>query len=206
MEFENQLRELYRSQPSRPTGKGPEDMLAIVEKQGRRFQRSIAMRNTLDYIACAVVTIVFAWLTAQAPYTLSRIGLAIVAASGVWIAYYLHRFGSVSMPPEKDRDLEGYQRLLAENYRRQIRLLRNVKYWYLLPPNVGLIISAVANWMHLAPQQRGLFMIAALFVIPTIVFGLIWWANEDYVVRYLEGKQRELEALRHGVGREGERS
>ena len=65
-----------------------------------------------------------------------------VAASGLWIVFCMLRYGREAPSPAPDRSLADFQQALLRKYDHQIRLLKNVKYWYLLPPYVGLLLAS----------------------------------------------------------------
>jgi len=191
------LCDLWRSEsPSASlTEKEGEEMLTMVIERTRSFDRRIAVRNTLECVAAIVVAGVFAWFAWKAPSGLEKIGAAIVAASGLWIAYYILRFGSGTRPFDPGVSLTAYNQLLRASYEQQIRLLRNVKYWYLLPPYVGLVVANLGLWLRVHGEGKGGWGTLANMGVVSFVFGLVWILNEVYGVRYLERLKRELVSL-----------
>jgi len=65
-----------------------------------------------------------------------------------------------------------------KQYDQQIALLKSVKYWYLLPPYVGLTVMTAGLWMDRA--SRGPLGVPDFLwpVIYTVVFATVWWLNE----------------------------
>ena len=122
--------------------------------------------------------------------------MAVVAASGLWIAWYVRQFGSGPANPDRGADLQSYERLLADNYQRQISLLRSVKYWYLLPPYLGFIVVMIGRMIRISAERSPRWFEFMDLVIVTLVFGAVWAANEIYGVRHLRGLQRDLDAVR----------
>lgn len=192
MNTNDELRDLWCSQSVRDI-RG-EDMLAQVIERTRTFDRRIAVRNTLEIAASFLVVVAFTAMAMRAASELERVGMGIVAASGVWIAWYVWRKGTGPATPDRNVDFQVYQRELIKNYDHQIRLLKNVKYWYLAPPYTGILIAwiggaARAGWGALSWAH---YLNLAIF---TTVFVLVWVANEVYGVRYLETMKREMREM-----------
>jgi hypothetical protein len=91
-----------------------------------------------------------------------------------------------------DRSLADYQQALLRKYDYQIRLLKNVKYWYLLPPYLGLLLGSAgivtANQAQGLPGWPQLIPLA----IYTAMFGGLWWLNEVYAVSALQRERTRL--------------
>jgi len=187
----DELNELWCGQSVGPPLKG-EDMLAIAMERANRFDRTIRLRNWRECAGGVVVAAIFAFLAWQSPNALARGGHLLVAASGVWITYYLLRYGKEPKAPPPDRNLADFQRALLRKYDHQIRLLKNVKYWYLLPPYVGLLLaSAGLIQAHTAKGQSAWPQLIAMAVY-TAVFAFVWWLNETYAARKLQEKRARL--------------
>jgi len=170
------------------------EMLTMVIERTRSFDRRIAARNAMECIAAVIVVGIFSWFAWRAPSTLEQLGFGMVAASAIWIGYYILRFGAGPGPLDPAASLNGYQQVLRANYEQQIRLLRNVKYWYLLPPFVGLLVANLGLCLRLGSVQ-GLWIALVTMATVTCIFGLVWIANEVYGVRYIERLKRDLSSI-----------
>jgi hypothetical protein len=94
--------------------------------------------------------------------------------------------------PAADRSLADFQQALLRKYDHQIRLLKNVKYWYLLPPYVALLPASAGMVMaNTAKGQPGRPQLIAVGVY-TGVFGFMWWLNEGPGVRTLRRERTRL--------------
>jgi hypothetical protein len=165
-------------------------MLTIAMERANRFDRRIKARNWRECAAAVVVTAGFAAMAWRSPNALACAGSLIVAASGLWIIFYMLRYGREAPAPEPDRSVADFQQALLREYDHQIRLLKNVKYWYLLPPYVGLLLRSAGMVMaNTAKGQPGWPELNAV-AIYTAVFGGAWWLNEAYAV----GKLRRARA------------
>ena len=175
-------------------------MLTMVIERTRTFDRRIAVRNAIECAAAVLVVGIFAWFAWKAPSGLEKAGAAMVAASGVWIAYYILRFGSGPKTLDRGVSLNAYSQSLRESYEQQMRLLRNVKYWYLLPPYVGILVANVGMWMRVHEKGGSPWGVLVNAAVVTGFFGLVWILNEVHGVRYLERLKRELAEIEEGIG------
>jgi hypothetical protein len=196
----DKLNDLWRSGASSSTSpqqreKEGEEMLTMVIERTRKFDRMILLRNMREVVAAAIVTGIFAWFAWKAPSGLERIGDAITAASGVWIAFYVLRFGAGPKALDPGVNLNAYSALLRENYDRQVRLVRSAKFWYLLPMYAGLAVVSLGLWLRLhGAGQSGRPAVMSMVII-TVGFGFVWILNEVYAVRCLEKVKRELKGM-----------
>ncbi len=191
MPDKDELNELWCGQPAGPPIKG-EDMLTLVMEQANRFDRQIKARNLRECLAAVLVSAIFGVVAWHSPNSLARAGNLIVAASGIWIVFCMLRFGREASSPQPDKSVADFQQALLRKYDHQIRLLKNVKTWYLLPPYVGLMMASsgivVANRASGQPAWPQLVATA----IYTGVFLFIWWLNERYAVAKLQMERAKL--------------
>jgi len=174
-----------------------------VRRRDREFSAKLFWRDVRE--AGVAILLVPVWIlmgvTLSPPWTwyltvpvLAWVGVAMLAD----LRRHTWRGGETEGPLR-----EGVERSLAE-VRRQIRLLRNGFWGYLLP----LGISIMAFLSHLAWQVRSGGWAAV--AIPGVVFAggaVVFWGvyqmNQDAIRKELEPRERELEGL---LGRLGEES
>jgi hypothetical protein len=187
----DELDQLWRGQATGPPRKG-EDMLTIAMERANRFDHKIKARNLRECLAALLLTALYTFIAWKSPNALSRAGHLLVAASGLWIVFCMLRYGREAPPPAVDRSLADYQQALLCKYDYQIRLLKNVKYWYLLPPYLGLLLGSAgivtANQAQGLPGWPQLIPLA----IYTAMFGGLWWLNEVYAVSALQRERTRL--------------
>lgn len=196
---QDELSNIWQSQASSSSTtqkeKEGEEMLTMVIEKTRKFDRRILLRNVREVVAAAIVSGVFAWFAWEAPSGLERIGDAIVAASGVWTAFYMLRFGSGPGALDPGMNLNAYGQLLHESYDRQMRLARSVKYWYLLPMYVGMAVVSLGVWLRLHGAGHSGWPAFVSMAIITVACGAVWILNGVYAVRCLEKLKRELKGM-----------
>jgi hypothetical protein len=188
---DDEMQRLWHAGGERSEG-GDEAMLNRAMERARTrargLRRKVMRRNALEYLGCAFVAIYFAYGAWRAVDSLERIGFAWVAASAIWIAFWLTRQGGAP-PDDRELALAEYRQQVVENLRRQERLLRTVKYWYLAPMYAGLVIAVAGMWRQFTAHGLSPAPLLAAMVLVTAVFGLIWALNEIYGVRAVK---REL--------------
>ena len=86
----------------------------------------------------------------------------------------------------------SYTRALVERYDHQIRLLKSVKYWYLLPMYVGLLIISAGVLQQRAKGGNLGWWDFAGPVFYTAFFAAVWWLNEVSAVRRLRKLRARL--------------
>jgi hypothetical protein len=185
------LEQLWKTQPVEAVVKG-EDMRQIIVQKTEKFDRRIRWRNIREYAAALIVVPVFLYYTRIMPNNLARLGCVIVAAGALWIVYYLWRHGTGPVDPLPDQSLESYQRALIAKYDHQIRLLRTVKFWYLLPLYVGLMILNAGLLRMLSASHAPTLFVTVNFVLATVFFAFVWWLNEVRAIRRIKRLRAEV--------------
>lgn len=194
MSVQDDLRDLWCSQPD-AGAKTKEELVELVQQRIHQLDRKVFRRNLRESIAAVIVTAAFTWMAFHALNDLQRIGLLIVAASGLWIIFFLLRYGRASAPADPGQDLRAYRLDLVQRYDQQITVLQSVKYWYLLPPWIGMMLNSAGVMM--GHSQKGTFGWWD-FISPAIltaVFALVWWLNEGYAVPKLRAARDRALAL-----------
>ena len=134
----------------------------------------------------------FSWFGLRAHEALMRIGALVIAVSALWIIYFLLRYGKTAVNPDPSQNLLGYTRALIERYDHQIRLLKSVKYWYLLPMYVGLLIISAGVFLQRAKGRNLDWRDFAGPVLYSAIFAAVWWLNEVSAVGRLRKQRARL--------------
>src|SRR3954453_14508857 len=109
MNHGDELKGLWCPQPGGSEIKG-EEMIALVQKKTQEFDRTIRNRNIREIVASIAVTLFFGFMAIRVQIPLIRVGAGIVAAAGLWIVWYITRFGREAPNPELDNTLAAYKR------------------------------------------------------------------------------------------------
>ena len=189
MTSSDELRQLWQSDISEAMNQ--HELLRELERRMRNFDRTIRWRNLRETVAGLIVTVAYVWFAVGAGTLLERMADLWLAAWGIWIAVFLRRYAKLSRKPAPEQTLAVYRQALVERYDGQIRLALSVKYWYILPMWLGMLLLSLAVWN----QPRGHVRCTLVAVVATAVSAFVWWLNEGPGIRYLQRKRRELAVL-----------
>lgn len=172
----------------------PLPSIANLERRATRFERTIRLRNAIEYVAAALVVTLFGafaiWMPLPVPTM--RVGAALIAIGGIVVAWQLHRRASLALP---DMGLPVLLRHRTELVR-QRDALASVWLWYLLPLVPGLVLMllgpAIDGGWDLLLRLR--FADAAALALPPAFFVWVWWINRRAAAK-LTRMIDELDAL-----------
>jgi positive regulator of sigma E activity len=170
-------------------------LMSEVRQNQRVFERQLLRRDLSEIIAALLITIVFASLAVL----LGQWTLFLCAAGSLIVG----SFFLVDRLKQRQRRSTIANTLLLtvdaaiEEVKHQIRLLRNIVWWYLLPliPGLGLFLASV-SWQSRANGFAEQIVIAGVAAICAIAFWLVYWINQREIRKTLEPRRQELEELR----------
>ena len=190
----DELRQLWQSDISQAINQ--RELLRELERRMRNFDRAIRWRDLRETLGGLIVTGFYLWMAVSAKTLFERSADLAVAAWGIWVAVVLRRFFKLNRKPAPEQTLSAYRHSLVERYDGQIRLAKSVKYWFLLPMWLALLLFDIAYRVDGGNNMK--FTLVLIVVSAASVF--VWWLNEGPGIRCLERKRRELAAL---MGEEG---
>jgi hypothetical protein len=164
------------------------DLVAVVERRCTETERQVRGRDTREVLAALVVVGAFAamWpLYRSSPVAV--FGVALIVFGSALIVYMLMRSRTQDPAPFHNSVLEFSRTRLAW-LDRQIRLLRNVVWWYVAPLAAGCLLF---GW-GLAGGRSVAFALHAVVVI-AVATGIV--LLNQWVVR------RHLQPLRDNLAR-----
>jgi hypothetical protein len=185
-----------RQQVEGDFSRGGKEMLEQVRRRMRAFHRKIFWRDVLE-TAAAILVAVFFGSAARYGGVLMQFGAAMVIAAAAVVVIILHtvrRRGGQPMDTSIKERLRGELQAVE----RQIKLLRNVLYWYIGPLFVGGLIFGVGLASSIpAPAGVDPAMLLALATISQVVILLavgaaIYRLNRAAVRKQLEPLRQEL--------------
>lgn len=190
----DELRQLWQSDINEAINQ--RELLLQVKQKQRAFNRRIRGRDLRESIGGLLVTLLFGGFALRGGTATNLVADIWLAGCGLWIVFYLRRYSGLSRTPAPDQSLASYRAELLASYDRQIRLLKTVKYWYILPIWLGLMIHSSALLIdggHWLP-------FLGMATLMTVVNAVVWWMNEGPGVRNLVRRRLELTIL---LGEEG---
>ena len=170
-------------------------LLKEVRRNQRSFTATIFWRDVQEVGVCLVMVPVWFYLGAE--YSLPWTWYLTVPAM-LWIAGFMLVDGmrhKRQLPEPGEAISQRVESCLAQ-VEHQIWLLRNVFWWYLLPP--GLTILAFFGqvaWQARSGGWRVALAIMGMVAVEVIVFAGVYWLNQKAVRSKLAPRRQELQAL-----------
>jgi hypothetical protein len=168
--------------------------LEDVRKGADKLYRTIRLRNRIEYTACVVAIVVFAYQLFSAPTVFHTVGLVLLIAAIIFMALQLYRrTDPVSPDAAGTMPIYAFQR---GQLVRQRDALKSIVAWYVLPMLPGMAFVFAGNGLDPEIEAAGppiwvrwlvLFGIAA-------VIGFYWWLTR-LAARKLQRGIDEIDAL-----------
>jgi hypothetical protein len=174
-------------------------LLKEVRRNQQRFRTTIFWRDVREVGTSLLMVPLWIYLGVRLslPWT-----WYLMVPALLWIAGYMltdRKWHKRQLAGPGEPLSQCVQSSLAE-VEHQIWLLRNVFWWYLLPPSLAML----AIFSQIAWQMRagGWFMavfVALMVMVEGVVFGGIYLVNQHAVRSELEPRREELETLLVGL-------
>jgi Flp pilus assembly protein TadB len=189
---EQKLKELWQQQRlSPPVHREGQELAIHVKRMMLRFDRTIFWRDAREIGACVVVAILTGLGLMHRPSALTKLGIAVVIGSCLWIAMTLIITRRSSEAICEADSLRDRLRSEIKKVTRQIGLLRSVLWWYALPLLVGTAMMELGYHGHWAGKITVIILLA-------VVAWLVHQFNQRGVAKLLKLK-RELEDALNSV-------
>jgi CubicO group peptidase (beta-lactamase class C family) len=186
---DDELKRLWQQQPLRKPDMSPEQLISAMHKQTSQLRRILDARDLRELVACALVAIIFGIFYFTVYRTpVSRLGALIVIGGAIFVAWKLvHTRRKTSPAPPGATVVKSLQAELKA-VRAQSRLLGSVRWWYLLPGGIGVLLCAWGGGGGLAGNIG-----YTIFVITLNAF--IYWLNQRARDKQLLPVEAQLESL-----------
>ena len=171
---EVELKELWR-------GSAAENQAMSIEQlrnRAAKFQRSVRLRDMVEYVACVLVVIAFGAYIWIFPNYLSKIGSAVMVAATVFVAFQLRKHAVGRNLPPKNSTVS-----LAEFHKMELMRRRDLlkKSWKLLVgplmPGMLLFLAGIANEHPEAELPALMFSGFVVVMGLAISLGNMWYAR-----------------------------
>ena len=166
--------------------------LAEIREKARKFQAKLRRRNTIEYVACVVVILLFLPGLLHSGSWMMQAGCGLNMAAAVFVGWQLHVRGSARAAPDGDHAMVDFHR---RELIRQRDALRSVGVWYLAPMIPGMVLLMLGRWFQSHAPGRSIAVdhlaIALSGAIAALVFSGIWLLNQ----RGADRLQRLIEEL-----------
>ncbi|WP_420456332.1 hypothetical protein [Rubrivirga sp.] len=185
---------------------GPET-LAALRSDARAFDRTIWWRDAREYAAAVFVAVMFGrgFPTAVG---LDRVGIVLVILGAAFVCVWMWRAQRQRPPAAPSAPTVDALRTALDRVEIQIRLLRTVAWWYILPLMVGPMLMAVGGLTQslvatpsASPGRTGVALLLSALVLAG-VGGFLWfiyWLNQRAVARDLVPLRDRLADTLHAL-------
>jgi len=151
--------------------------LAEVKRRAATFGDVVARRNRREYVAVAVVIVIFGVYAVLFPGLLLKLGSLLIMAGAAFVGWQLARRTSRPDPEAEIADIRSFYRarLVTEEH-----MLARVGRWYLAPlvPGLAAFLAGLVPAAHLGPLGFALLVLAH-----AVVFLGIWLLNRRAAAR-----------------------
>jgi hypothetical protein len=170
-------------------------LLKEVQRNQREFEAVIFLRDFREVAVALIMIPVWFYLGASIalPWTWYLTVPALVWIAGFMLVYRRRHKQKASKPDEPL--LPCVERSLTE-VEDQIWLLRNVFWWYLLPPGISILaFFAQVIWLSSHGWLEALGMAGFFGGFLFAVYGFVYWLNQHAIRQQLEPRRQELLGL-----------
>jgi hypothetical protein len=176
-------------------GINAELLLREVQRNQRTFAAIILRRDIIE-VGAAFLMVPF-WIYMGAKLSLPWTWYLGVPAI-LWIAGFLlmDRMRHKRQSPEPGQPLRLCVESSLAQVEHQIWLLRNVFWWYILPPALScLAFFAQVAWLARSGGWATAFIMAQVVAVAGGILVGVYWLNQRAVRTELEPRRQELESL-----------
>jgi hypothetical protein len=209
----DKMREIWKEEGGPSTMRVDREwLMGMVRRRQRDFNLTILRRDVVEVsvaLFCAAFFI-FCGIKSESVWGHSVGSLYLLSATDLWVAGFLvvDRFRwkkRASYPPEPST---AFLDRSGSEIEHQIWLLKNVLWWYLLPPAAGILCVFVQVFLQaawVAGETGGLWVLrgtfTGAFMFTLLVFYGVYHLNQRCVRKDLEPRRHELVELRQNLNR-----
>jgi uncharacterized membrane protein (DUF485 family) len=114
-------------------------LLIEMNQKLNKFDKLIKTRDNLEIIAAIIVILVMVYYAISIPYVLTKIASILIIP---WAFFVIYKLRSIKKHQPTNLDVYFLEYLVKQRsyLKRQMSLLDNILYWYILPPFVISIV------------------------------------------------------------------
>jgi CubicO group peptidase (beta-lactamase class C family) len=190
------LKEAWRAQTSQTRLTiNPDILLQEVRRNQKAFTVTLFWRDLREVGVSLVMVPV--WFYLGAKYSLPWTWYLMVPAL-LWVGGFMlaDRWRHKPHPQAPGEALSQRVESSLAQVEHQIWLLRNVIWWYLLPPGLAILaFFCQCAWYIRSGGWWAVLAVAGMVAVATLLYGGVYWLNQHAVRSQLEPRRQELEVL-----------
>lgn len=195
MPSDDQLKNAWRSQDR--VSVDAESLLGVMRRNQRSFRATIFWRDFREVVILVACAVFFTYTGLDRQHY-SWLVLACLCV-GVGLFFIVDRLWHRRPEAGKGEALADCARNSLAEVRHQRWLLKNIFWWYLLPPSIGMAAVAIEYgllaWQRSGSPLAGVATAGSLIGVAVVVDVSMYFLNRWAVRKELEPRIRELEAL-----------
>jgi hypothetical protein len=195
MQFEDLQKTWQRQDHSIKTTLDMNLLLTEVRRNDAQFQATLLRRDAIEILGCAGMTIgFFAWGWMWQWWSLYLLS---VCCLGVGVFFVMDRRIQRRRQPIAQPTVRGCIEESLHQLNHQIWLLKNILWWYLLPPIIGVAaVSAQTVTVIARNNPADAWVTGIVFTLTyTFTYGFVYWTNQRAVKKQFIPRRQELETL-----------
>lgn len=203
----DELQETWQSQQSSFKIKIDSNLLLKeIQRNKKHFEYAVLWRDLREIVVGFVITIFFLYHGLKSTAFAWPLLLLAFLVLGVVVFLIADRVIQKKKQPKFGDSLVGCIQSSLANVKHQVWLLKNVLWWYLLPPGIGIGIFVGSVVLKII-QKKGLVHILlfpfAYLVCCFLLFWGVYYLNQRAVRKYLTPRKEELEYLLQSLENSG---
>jgi hypothetical protein len=178
------------------------DMLLVeVRRNHRQFRLEVFWRDVRE-VVILLFTALFFVLCAESVWPLDKgpldkwpLYMLAMTSAVVGVFMLIDRFSRKRKTPAIRDTLLGWAESSLADVEHQRWLLRNVFWWYLLPPGAAMTIFYAYIAWHVHGSWKGLCIVLILWTLTELFFVWVYRLNQNCVKTKLQTRRKELNDL-----------
>lgn len=134
------------------------DLANEMKRKAVQLDKDIKKRNQLEIGLALLLLPVALYLFFEVPYYLFKSGVLLMAVWFLYVIYKLKKTRGLKTDYEANTTLKGQLKKQKKYVKEEVKLLRNVFYWYLLPPYTCLLLMISSAYFHRDIQWENSFL------------------------------------------------
>ena len=169
-------------------------LLTEVHRNHRALESSLLQRDLVEVVASAIVTGFFGYVAVLH----NEWSLYLCSLGGLFVGVFLivDRWIQHRRRPVSDASLQSCIQASLVQVNHQIWLLKNIIWWYLMPPSIGVVAFLGSSaWKARDADWVSQLTLAVIVFIGVLTFWGVYWLNQRAVRKTFEPRRNELESL-----------